>query len=443
MQEVGKRRRRESELGITPLARPRIVVQKFGGTSVASIEHIARVAKRVIEASDAGDDVVVVVSAMRGETDRLLALARQAAPTPEPSELDVLAATGEQITAALTAMSIQSLGRKARSFLGHQVKIITDSTYSDARILRVDRARIDQALAVGEIVVLAGFQGIDQDERITTLGRGGSDTTAVALAAALAADACEIYTDVDGVYTADPRLCPSARRLARVSYRQMLAFSSLGAKVLNHRSVALAMKYRTPIHVRTSFSSAPGTWVVDDEQVAGAGEITGIAQDANLACIRVMDPDGSGQDAAVLVEALARHRIKLDRVTPSAMSATRSRPGVTMVVRKSDLDRALAVIGTHKRSATEVTTDVDISKISVVGTSLHGNSALPARIIRLLEEADIPIRSLSRTELSISCVLDAARAAAAIRVLHEALGLSTAPGDPDRSVQSDSHQPQW
>jgi aspartate kinase len=442
MQEIGKMSRRQSALDITPLARSRTLVQKFGGTSVASIEHIARVARRIIEARDAGSDVVVVVSAMSGETDRLLALARQATPRPEPSELDVLAATGEQITAALTAMTIQGMGHKARSFLGHQVKIITDSSYSDARIRQVDRARIDQALAAGEIVVLAGFQGIDQEERITTLGRGGSDTTAVALAAALEADACEIYTDVDGVYTADPRLCPSARRLERVSYRQMLAFSSLGAKVLNHRSVALAMKYLTPIHVRTSFSSAPGTWVVDDDQAAGAGEITGIAQDTNLACIRVIEPDGSGQEAAVLVEALARHRIKLDRVTPSAMSTTRSRPEATMVVRKSDLDRALGVIGTHKRAATEVETDLDISKVSVVGTGLHGNSALAARIIRLLSEADIPIRSLSRTELSISCLLDAVRAASAIRVLHEALGLSAAGSDPGHSAQTDSNPEQ-
>jgi len=337
-------------------------------------------------------------------------------------------------------MTIQGLGRKARSFLGHQVKIITDSTHSDARIRQVDRARIEQTLAAGEIVVLAGFQGIDQEERITTLGRGGSDTTAVALAAALEADACEIFTDVDGVYTADPRLCPSARRLERVSYRQMLAFSSLGAKVLNHRSVALAMKYRTPIHVRTSFSSSPGTWVMDDEQTAGAVEITGIAQDANLACIRVIEPDGSGQDAAVLVEALARHRIKLDRVTPGAMSATRSRPGATMVVRKSDLDRALDIVGAHKRAATKVETDRDISKVSVVGTGLHGSSALAARIIRVLGEVDAPIRSLSRTELSISCLLEAARAASAIRALHEALGLSAAASDPGQPTQADSNQ---
>jgi aspartate kinase len=442
MQEPGKTRRRQSALDITPLARSRTVVQKFGGTSVATIEHIARVARRVIEARDAGCDVVVVVSAMSGETDRLLAMAKQAAPTPEPSELDVLAATGEQITAALTAITIRGMGRKARSFLGHQVKIITDSTYSDARIRQVDHARIEQTLAAGEIVVLAGFQGIDQEERITTLGRGGSDTTAVALAAALEADACEIYTDVDGVYTADPRLCPSARRLERVSYRQMLAFSSLGAKVLNHRSVALAMKYRTPIHVRTSFSSAPGTWVVDDDQATGACEITGIAEDVNLACIHVIEPDGSGQEAAVLVEALARHRIKIDRVTPSAMGTTRSRPGATMVVRKSDLDRALGIIGTHKRATTVIETDLGISKVSVVGTGLHGNSTLAARIIRLLGEADVPIRSLSRTELSISCLLDATRAASAIHALHEALGLSAAGSEPGHSVQADSDQEQ-
>jgi aspartate kinase len=422
MHDAGKTRRQAPQ-NLTRLARTRTLVQKFGGTSVASIEHIERVARRVIEARDAGHDVVVVVSAMSGETDRLLALARQVTPTPEPSELDVLAATGEQITAALTAITIRALGRKARSFLGHQVKILTDSTHSDARIRQVDRQRIDRALARGEIVVLAGFQGIDQEERITTLGRGGSDTTAVALAAALQAGACEIYTDVDGVYTADPRLCPSARRLDSVSYRQMLAFSSLGAKVLNHRSVALAMKYRTPIHVRTSFSSAPGTWVLDDDPVSDSGGITGIAQDANLACIHLIGRDRSGQEVATIVDALARHLVKLDRVSSSASSTMRSRPGVAIMVRKSDLERALGVIEEHKRADTEVETELGISKISVVGTGLDGDAALAARIMRLLGEVNVPIRSLSRTELSVSCVLDSARAASAIRALHEALGL--------------------
>jgi aspartate kinase len=435
MHDAGKTRRRQATLDLTPLARPRTLVQKFGGTSVASIEHIARAARRVIEARDAGHDVVVVVSAMSGETDRLLSLARQVTPTPAPSELDVLAATGEQITAALTAMTLQALGRRARSFLGHQVQILTDSTHSDARIHQVDRQRIDRALARGEIVVLAGFQGVDQDERITTLGRGGSDTTAVALAAALQADACEIYTDVDGVYTADPRLCPAARRLDSVSYRQMLAFSSLGAKVLNHRSVSLAMKYRTPIHVRTSFSPAPGTWVLDDDQVSGASGITGIAQDANLACIHLHGPDPAGEEVAAIIDALARHLVKLDRVASSARGA--ARPGVAITVRRSDLDRALGVVEAHRRAGTTVEAELGISKISVVGTGLDQRPALAARVMRLLGEAGIPIRALSRTELSVSCVIDGAAAASAIRALHDALGLASAgdgPG-PARSSQ--------
>jgi aspartate kinase len=411
----------------TPAANPGILVQKFGGTSVASLGHIARGAERVIAAHDAGFAVVVVVSAMSGETDRLLALARQVTTTPEPRELDVLAATGEQITAALTAMTITSMGCKARSFLGHQVRITTDSTHSDARIRHVARDRILDALGAGEIAVLAGFQGVDARGNITTLGRGGSDTTAVALAAALHAAACEIYTDVNGVYTADPAVCPEARHLPRVSYRQMLALSSLGAKVLNHRSVALGMKYRTPIHVRSSFSSEPGTWIMDDDETQAATAITGIAQDKNLAYIRLIEQ--APQKIAEIVAVLAEHKIKLDRVAPGepagASHGPSSRPTTAFLVRKADADRALSIIAEHKHAITRLETDLCVAKVSVVGSGLDRDRGLAARILRWLGDVRIPVRSLSRTETSISCLIDAAHAAKAVCALHEALKLST------------------
>ncbi|WP_428266998.1 aspartate kinase [Haliangium sp.] len=403
-------------------------MQKFGGTSVASVEHIGRVAKRIIEAHDDGYGVAVVVSAMSGETDRLLTLARQTTLNPTPSELDALAATGEQVTAALLAMSIVAQGRPARSFLGHQVRITTDSTHGDARIREIDRDRIMTTLANGEIAVLAGFQGIDDHGRITTLGRGGSDTTAVAVAAALGAEACEIYTDVDGVYTADPGICAGARRLQRVSYRQMLALSSLGAQVLHHRSVALAMKYGTPVHVRTSFSSAPGTWVMEDSEDEAEGSVLGIAQDSNLACVRLIEHGGHDETAAILA-ALARHRIMIERATPSAIGRAHDCAGVTLVLRKADFDRAMIVIKAHKRIETEIEVDFDICKISVVLSRAVGNQRILSRIMKTLAACGAPLRSLSRTGVSISCLVDASAATAATCALHRSLGLSGADDD--------------
>jgi aspartate kinase len=423
MHEAGKGHRPRGPSDTAPMPRSRILVQKFGGTSVASLDHIARCAKRVIAAHDAGFAVVVVVSAMSGETDRLLSMAHRMTVTPAPRELDVLVATGEQITSALTAMTIAFLGRKARSFQGHQVRITTDSIHSDARIRHVDRDRILNVLATGEIAVLAGFQGVDPNGSITTLGRGGSDTTAVALAAALHATACEIYTDVDGVYTADPAVCSTARRLLRVSYRQMLAFSSLGAKVLNHRSVALGMKYKTPIHVRTSFSSEPGTWVMDDDDETHAGTaVTGIAQDRDLAHIRLIAQDP--QEHTEIMVALAEHKIKLDRVAPAEPRGPSSRPTTAFLVRKADADRALGVIEARKRESTRVETDQGVARVSVVGASLNRNRTLTTCILRWLDELRIPVRSLSRTETSISCLIDAAHGADAVCALHDALGLS-------------------
>ena len=254
-----------------------LVVQKFGGTSVADVDRIRSVAERVAASRARGDQVVVVVSAMAGETNRLLGLARAIAPSPDDRESDALVATGEQVTAALAALALQQVGVPARSFLGHQVRIETDSAYGRARIVRVDVERLQQTLAAGTVAVVAGFQGVDGEGRITTLGRGGSDTSAVALAAALGAEACEIYTDVDGVFTSDPRIVPRARKLERISYDEMLELASLGAKVLQIRSVEFAKRYHVPVHVRSSFNQEEGTWVVEEEATMNEVSVAGIA----------------------------------------------------------------------------------------------------------------------------------------------------------------------
>src|SRR5437764_1861451 len=272
-----------------------LVVQKFGGTSVADVERIRNVAGRIARTRAAGHEVVVVVSAMAGETNRLLALAKTIARAPDERESDALVATGEQVTAALTALALADAGVPARSFLGHQVRIETDSAYGRARIVRVDVERLQQTLAAGTVAVVAGFQGVDGEGRITTLGRGGSDTSAVALAAALGAEACEIYTDVDGVFTSDPRIVPRARKLERISYDEMLELASLGAKVLQIRSVEFAKRYHVPVHVRSSFNQEEGTWVVEEEATMNEVSVAGIAHDgdqAKLTLLRVPDRPG-------------------------------------------------------------------------------------------------------------------------------------------------------
>src|SRR5580700_2494400 len=265
-----------------------LIVQKFGGTSVGSIDRIRNVARRAIATQRAGHRVVLIVSAMSGETNRLLGLAHDVAKVPSAREMDAIAATGEQVSAALTAMAIQAEGGKARSLLGHQVKITTDDAFTKARIKTIEGSKIFETVDRGEIAVVAGFQGVDGHGNITTLGRGGSDTSAVAVAAAINADVCEIYTDVDGVYTTDPNVCPSARKIARISFEEMLELASLGAKVLQIRSVEIAMKYGVPIHVRTSFSDAPGTWVTGEDKSLEEVLVAGVAYDKNEARVHVV-----------------------------------------------------------------------------------------------------------------------------------------------------------
>ncbi len=263
-----------------PLRRVALIVQKFGGTSVATVDRIKNVAARALATQAGGNDVVVIVSAMAGETNRLLKLANDASSLPDSREMDALAATGEQVTAALTAIAIKAQGGSARSFLGHQMKVLTDSAFTKARIKAIDAARVMETIGAGSIAVVAGFQGVDEDGNITTLGRGGSDTSAVAVAAAIGANTCEIYTDVDGVYTTDPNVCKTARKIDRISYEEMLELASLGAKVLQIRSVEVAMKYGVPVHVRSSFSDAQGTWVVGEEgESFESVVVTGVAYD--------------------------------------------------------------------------------------------------------------------------------------------------------------------
>jgi len=291
-----------------------LIVQKFGGSSVGTLDRIRNVAARAIATQKRGHDVVLIVSAMSGETNRLLKLAHEVTAVPDAREMDALAATGEQVSAALTAMAVQSLGTGARSLLGHQIKIQTDSAYTKARIRAISGAKIFDVLRQGQIAVVAGFQGVDDNGDITTLGRGGSDTTAVAIAAAIGADACEIYTDVDGVYTTDPNVCPSARKINRISYEEMLELASLGAKVLQIRSVEVAMKYGVPVHVRSSFSDVPGTWVVGEEKSLEDVVVAGVAYDKGEAKVLLQSVVDKPGVVAKIFGALAAENISVDMI---------------------------------------------------------------------------------------------------------------------------------
>src|SRR5215813_12084049 len=337
-----------------------LVVQKFGGTSVADVERIRNVAARIGRTRGAGHDVVVVVSAMAGETNRLLALARSVARDPDERESDALVATGEQVTAALTALALKEASIPARSFLGHQVRIETDSAHGRARIVRVDVERLRAALAGGAVAVVAGFQGVDGQGNITTLGRGGSDTSAVALAAALAADVCEIYTDVDGVYTSDPRVVPRARKLERIAYDEMLELASLGAKVLQIRSVEFAKRYRVPVHVRSSFNASEGTWVVEEDPTMEEVSVAGVAHDRDQAKLTLRQvPDRPGV-AARLFGPIARANIVVDMIVQNVSET--SATDVTFTVPRGDYEkaRALAEGVAREIGAQGVTGELDV-----------------------------------------------------------------------------------
>jgi aspartate kinase len=409
-----------------------LIVQKFGGTSVGSIERIRSAAKKALATQAAGNDVVVIVSAMAGETNRLLGLANAISPLPDTREMDALAATGEQVSAALMALAIQAEGGKARSFLGHQLKVLTDSAYTKARIKAIDAGRLTDALREGLVAVVAGFQGVDEAGNITTLGRGGSDTSAVAVAAAIGAGACEIYTDVDGVYTTDPNICKTARKIERISYEEMLELASLGAKVLQIRSVEVAMKYGVPVHVRSSFSDVTGTWVVGEEKSLESVVVTGVAYDKGEARVMLVGVDDRPGVVASLFGALARENISVDMIIQSAGRSANGGPlktDVTFTVTKTDLPRAKLVVEELSKGvgALDVRYDEDITKVSIVGLGMRSHAGVAARMFEILAGENINIQSISTSEIKVSCLVATKYTELAVRALHEGFGLGEKP----------------
>ncbi len=404
-----------------------LIVQKYGGTSVGDIERIRAVARRALASRSAGHDVVVVVSAMAGETDRLLGLARELNDKPRGRELDVLLSTGEQVTIALLAMALNELGQPARSFTGGQVRIETDEAHNKARIVQIDRDPLTNALKRGEIAVVAGFQGVSGNGDITTLGRGGSDTTAVAIAAALEADECQIYTDVDGVYTTDPRLVPEARRLDRVTYEEMLEMASLGAKVLQIRSVEFASKYQVALRVLSSFGEGPGTLITSEDNIMEEALLSGVTLNRDEAKLTMLGvPDRPGVAGAILGP-VADANIEVDMILQN-MSADGT-ADFTFTVNRNDFDTAMSIL---KGIATELDArsiegDSKIVKISLVGVGMRSHAGIASRAFRALAAEGINIRMISTSEIKISMVVDEKYAELGVRTLHEAFELDRTP----------------
>ena len=402
-----------------------LIVQKFGGTSVGSLARIARVATRVRHARERGDDVVVVVSAMSGETDRLLGLAQSIQARPDPRELDVLLSTGEQVTIALLAMTLQESDCTARSYTGHQVRIRTDNAHTKARIVHIDDRRIRADLAAGRVVVVAGFQGVDEDGNITTLGRGGSDTTAVALAAALGADECQIHTDVDGVYTTDPRVVPEARRLDALTFEEMLELASLGAKVLQIRSVEFASKYGVPLRVLSTFEDGPGTLIGPDLEDKPMEQplISGVAFNRDEAKITVMGVQDRPGVAFSILGPVADENIEVDMIVQN--SGADGTTDFTFTVHRNDYARTLQIVRerTSQWEASEVTGDDRIVKISLVGVGMRSHAGIASRMFQALAAESINIQMISTSEIKISVVVDEKYLELGVRALHTAFGL--------------------
>ncbi len=401
-----------------------LIVQKYGGTSVGNIERIRAVAERVVQTKKHGHDVVVTVSAMSGETDKLIGLANKVSPNPEGREMDLLLSSGERISASLTAIAINELGFKAMSFTGRQVGIITDETHTKAKIERITGERVKKALARGIVPVIAGFQGITEASEVTTLGRGGSDLTAVAVAAALNADLCEIYTDVDGVYTTDPNVVPEAKKLDKISYEEMLEFASLGAKVLQTRSVEFAKKYDVPVVVRSSFNDNPGTLVVKEDKDMEKVMVSGVAYDKNQAKITVTAvPDKPGV-AAKLFNTIAGAGIVVDMIVQNIGSNGKA-TDISFTVPKSDSKKALKIAGdiASELGAQDVKLRDDISKVSIIGVGMRTHSGVAAKMFDTLAKHGINIIMISTSEIKVSCIIDSKYTELAVRVLHDAFEL--------------------
>jgi aspartate kinase len=402
-----------------------LIVQKYGGTSVGSIERIQAVALKVKQRRDQGDAVVVVVSAMSGETDRLLGLAKAIQSQPAPRELDVLLATGEQVTIALLSMALQAIGCPARSYTGAQVQIRTDSAHNKARIRDIDDARIHADLNAGRVVVVAGFQGIDEHGNITTLGRGGSDTSAVAMAAALEADECQIYTDVDGVYTTDPRIEPKARKLDRITFEEMLEMASLGSKVLQIRAVEFAGKHQVPLRVLSSFEEGEGTLISLEEEIVEDAKIAGIAfakDEAKLTVLGVPDHPGV---AHKILGPVSDANIEVDMIIQN-IGADACSTDFTFTVHRNDYAKAMEILRQTAESlaAREVHGDQEIVKISLVGVGMRSHAGIASRMFEALAQVGINIRMISTSEIKISVVIDEKYLELGVRALHEAFDLS-------------------
>lgn len=407
-----------------------IVVQKYGGSSVANPEAIKRVARRIVEAKKSGHDVVVAVSAMGDTTDDLIDKAQAVSPAPPARELDMLLTAGERISMALVAMAISDLGFSARSFTGSQAGVITDSVHGKAKIIDVTPGRIESAIADGHIVIVAGFQGVSQDTKeITTLGRGGTDTTAVALAAALGADVCEIYTDVDGVFTADPRIVPAARKIDRVSTEVMLEMAASGAKILHLRCVEYARRYDMPVHVRSSFSQKEGTWVIPDQQEGAAPMeqpiIAGVAHDRSEAKITVVGvPDKVGE-AARIFEALAGSEVNIDMVVQNVSAAATGRTDISFTLPRADGQTAMSALARIQDEVgyEQLLYNDQIGKVSLIGAGMRSHPGITAKFFTALASAGVNIEMISTSEIRISVVLDEAQVDEAVRATHTAFDL--------------------
>jgi aspartate kinase len=407
-----------------------LIVQKFGGTSVGSVERIGQVADKVAAFRERGDDVVVVVSAMSGETNRLIALAHEVSEDPVPRELDVLVSTGEQVTTALLAMALHKRGVASRSYNGSQVRILTDDAHGKARIRDIDDERLRADLDRGEVVVVAGFQGVDEHGNITTLGRGGSDTTAVALAAALKADECQIYTDVDGVYTTDPRIVDGARRLDRITFEEMLEMASMGSKVLQIRAVEFAGKYSVPLRVLHSFNDGPGTLIsLEEENSVEAPTIAGIAFNRDEAKLTVLGvPDTPGVAYRILGP-IGAANIEVDVIVQNI--ADDNSTDFTFTVGRHDLTRAEAILRrtAAELGAREVRSDSRIAKISVVGVGMRSHAGVASQMFQALAEVSINIQMITTSEIKISVIIEEKFLELAVRTLHSSFGLDAEPSD--------------
>jgi aspartate kinase len=406
------------------------VVQKYGGSSVADADSIKRVAQRIVATKKAGNDVVVVISAMGDTTDELMDLAKQVSPLPPPRELDMLLTSGERISAALLAMAIANLGYSARSFTGSQAGVITTARHGDARIIDITPSRITEALDKGHVAIVAGFQGVAQDTKdVTTLGRGASDTTAVALAAAVEADMCEIYTDVDGVFTADPRIVKAARQIPMISYEEMLEMAACGAKVLHLRCVEYARRYNVPVHVRSSFSQQEGTWVVDRKEMKGSDMeqaiISGVAHDRSEAKITVVGvPDKVGE-AARIFQTVAEAETNIDMIVQNISAVATNRTDISFTLPRSDGATAMTALARLKDEVgyEQLLYDDQIGKVSVIGAGMRSHPGVSARFFSALADAGVNIEMISTSEIRISVIVDENAVDAAVQAAHSAFGL--------------------